>query len=92
MNMKGKALLAGCIALVMSSAALAEDIKIAVVGAMSGPVAQYGDGRAGIADINAGQSRSRAPETGGSGSQQSGQRRHQIRYWSSVFLFHSAGV
>lgn len=30
--MKGKALLAGCIALVMSSAALAEDIKIAVVG------------------------------------------------------------
>ena len=25
------------------SAALAEDIKIAVVGAMSGPVAQYGD-------------------------------------------------
>ncbi|MCS5981809.1 hypothetical protein LNO78_24500 [Klebsiella pneumoniae subsp. pneumoniae] len=41
--MKGKALLAGCIALVMSSAALAEDIKIAVVGAMSGPVAQYGD-------------------------------------------------
>ncbi len=43
MNMKGKALLAGCIALVMSSAALAEDIKIAVVGAMSGPVAQYGD-------------------------------------------------
>lgn len=41
MNMKGKALLAGCIALVMSSAALAEDIKIAVVGAMSGPVAQY---------------------------------------------------
>lgn len=27
MNMKGKALLAGCIALVMSSAALAEDIK-----------------------------------------------------------------
>ena len=32
--MKGKALLAGCIALVMSSAALAEDIKIAVVGAI----------------------------------------------------------
>ena len=30
MNMKGKALLAGCIALVMSSAALAEDIKIAI--------------------------------------------------------------
>ena len=38
MNMKGKALLAGCIALIMSGSALAEDIKIAVVGAMSGPV------------------------------------------------------
>lgn len=35
MNMKGKALLAGCIALIMSGSALAEDIKIAVVGAMS---------------------------------------------------------
>ena len=58
MNMKGKALLAGCIALVMSSAALAEDIKIAVVGAMSGPVAQYGDqeftgAEQAVADINA---------------------------------------
>ena len=56
--MKGKALLAGCIALVMSSAALAEDIKIAVVGAMSGPVAQYGDqeftgAEQAVADINA---------------------------------------
>ncbi len=35
--MKDK-LLAGCIALIMSNAAFAEDIKIAVVGAMSGPV------------------------------------------------------
>ncbi|MBD4427877.1 leucine ABC transporter subunit substrate-binding protein LivK, partial [Xanthomonas citri pv. citri] len=43
MNMKGKALLAGCIALAFSNMALAEDIKVAVVGAMSGPVAQYGD-------------------------------------------------
>lgn len=41
--MKGKALLAGCIALIMSGTAMAEDIKVAVVGAMSGPVAQYGD-------------------------------------------------
>lgn len=36
--MKGKALLAGCIALAFSNMALAEDIKVAVVGAMSGPV------------------------------------------------------
>ncbi len=42
MNIKGKALLAGCIALAFSNMALAEDIKVAVVGAMSGPVAQYG--------------------------------------------------
>ena len=40
--MKGKALLAGCIALAFSAMAQA-DIKVAVVGAMSGPVAQYGD-------------------------------------------------
>lgn len=56
--MKGKALLAGCIALIMSGAAMAEDIKVAVVGAMSGPVAQYGDreftgAEQAIADINA---------------------------------------
>jgi branched-chain amino acid transport system substrate-binding protein len=55
---KGRALLAGCVALAMSHAALAEDIKIAVVGALSGPVAQYGDmeftgARQAIADINA---------------------------------------
>ncbi|MDU3718910.1 MAG: hypothetical protein E7G14_28110, partial [Klebsiella michiganensis] len=30
MNMKGKALLAGCIALIMSGTAMAEDIKVAV--------------------------------------------------------------
>lgn len=41
--MKGKALLAGCIALSLSNMAFAKDIKVAVVGAMSGPVAQYGD-------------------------------------------------
>lgn len=56
--MKGKALLAGCIALAMSHAALAADIKVAIVGAMSGPVAQYGDqqftgAEQAIADINA---------------------------------------
>ncbi|EOU1338557.1 branched-chain amino acid ABC transporter substrate-binding protein [Cronobacter malonaticus] len=58
MKMKGKALLAGAIALAMSSMAMAEDIKIAVVGAMSGPVAQYGDqeftgAEQAVADINA---------------------------------------
>ena len=36
--MKGRALLAGCVALAMSHAALAEDIKVAIVGAMSGTV------------------------------------------------------
>lgn len=54
----GKALLAGCIAMAMSGAAMAKDIKVAIVGAMSGPVAQYGDmeftgARRAIADINA---------------------------------------
>ncbi|MDU5909651.1 MAG: branched-chain amino acid ABC transporter substrate-binding protein, partial [Escherichia coli] len=53
-----KALLAGCIALAFSNMALAEDIKVAVVGAMSGPVAQYGDqeftgAEQAVADINA---------------------------------------
>jgi len=56
--MTGKALLAGCIALAMSNVALAKDIKVAVVGAMSGPVAQYGDqeftgAEQAVADINA---------------------------------------
>ncbi len=54
----GKALLAGCIAMAMSQAAMAKDIKVAVVGAMSGPVAQWGDmefngARQAIKDINA---------------------------------------
>jgi branched-chain amino acid transport system substrate-binding protein len=58
MKMKGRALLAGCVALAMSHAALAEDIKVAIVGAMSGPVAQYGDmqfagATQAIEDINA---------------------------------------
>ena len=56
--MKGKALLAGCIALAFSNMAFAENIKVAVVGAMSGPVAQYGDqeftgAEQAVADINA---------------------------------------
>ncbi|MFG7479554.1 ABC transporter substrate-binding protein, partial [Enterobacter hormaechei] len=56
MNMKGKALLAGCIALAFGTAQA--DIKVAVVGAMSGPVAQYGDqeftgAEQAVADINA---------------------------------------
>ena len=55
---KGRLMLAGCVALAMSHAALAEDIKVAIVGAMSGPVAQYGDmqftgATQAIADINA---------------------------------------
>ena len=55
---KGSAFLAGCVALAMSHAAMAKDIKIAIVGAMSGPVAQYGDmeftgAKQAIADINA---------------------------------------
>lgn len=55
---KSRALLAGCIALAVSHAALAADIKIAIVGAITGPVAQYGDmqftGAAqAIKDINA---------------------------------------
>lgn len=57
MKMKGNALLAGCIALAFSTMAQA-DIKVAVVGAMSGPVAQYGDqeftgAEQAVADINA---------------------------------------
>ncbi len=55
---KGNALLVGCLAAAMSHAANAADIKVAIVGAMSGPVAQYGDmeftgARQAIADINA---------------------------------------
>ncbi len=55
---KGNALLMGCLAAAMSHAVNAADIKVAIVGAMSGPVAQYGDmeftgARQAIADINA---------------------------------------
>ncbi|MBJ7222108.1 MULTISPECIES: branched-chain amino acid ABC transporter substrate-binding protein [unclassified Brenneria] len=55
---KGKVLLMGCMAIALSQTANAADIKVAVVGAMSGPVAQYGDmefigARQAIADINA---------------------------------------
>ncbi|WP_445235291.1 ABC transporter substrate-binding protein, partial [Erwinia sp. MYb416] len=54
----GSAFLAGCVALAMSHAVMAKDIKVAIVGAMSGPVAQYGDmqwtgAQQAIADINA---------------------------------------
>ena len=58
MNRNAKSFIAGMIALAVSQAALAEDIKVAVVGAMSGPVAQWGDmefngARQAIKDINA---------------------------------------
>lgn len=54
----GKIWLAGCITLALGQAAIAKDIKVAIVGAMSGPVAQYGDmeftgAKQAIADINA---------------------------------------
>ena len=58
MKRNTKTVIAGMIALAMSHAAMAEDIKVAVVGAMSGPVAQWGDmefngARQAIKDINA---------------------------------------
>ncbi|WP_058910434.1 high-affinity branched-chain amino acid ABC transporter substrate-binding protein LivK [Entomohabitans teleogrylli] len=58
MKVTKRTLIAGAVALVMSQAASAADIKIAVVGAMSGPVAQWGDmefngARQAIKDINA---------------------------------------
>lgn len=58
MKRNAKTVIAGVIALAMSQAAMAEDIKVAVVGAMSGPVAQWGDmefngARQAIKDINA---------------------------------------
>ncbi|QXF35353.1 branched chain amino acid ABC transporter substrate-binding protein [Photorhabdus luminescens] len=54
----GKSLLTGCIVMMMSHSLWAQEIKVAIVGAMSGPVAQYGDmeftgARQAIADINA---------------------------------------
>lgn len=58
MSKKVKTLVAGFVALTMSHTAMAEDIKVAIVGAMSGPVAQWGDmefngARQAINDINA---------------------------------------
>lgn len=58
MKMRAKTLLAGLITLAVSYGASAEEIKVAVVGAMSGPVAQWGDmefngARQAIKDINA---------------------------------------
>ncbi len=53
-----KTIIAGMIALAISHTAMADDIKVAVVGAMSGPIAQWGDmefngARQAIKDINA---------------------------------------
>ncbi|MBJ3815645.1 high-affinity branched-chain amino acid ABC transporter substrate-binding protein LivK [Shimwellia pseudoproteus] len=58
MNNNAKRLIAAGIALALSHTAMAKDIKVAVVGAMSGPVAQWGDmefngARQAIKDINA---------------------------------------
>ena len=58
MNRNAKTFVAGMIALAISQTAAADEIKIAVVGAMSGPVAQWGDmefngARQAINDINA---------------------------------------
>lgn len=55
---KSKALLMGCMAMLIGHTAAAKEIKVAIVGPMSGPVAQYGDmeftgARQAIADINA---------------------------------------
>lgn len=58
MRRNAKTLIAGMVALAMSHATMAKDIKVAVVGAMSGPIAQWGDmefngARQAIKDINA---------------------------------------
>lgn len=58
MKRNAKTVIAGLVALAMSQAAFAKDIKVAVVGAMSGPVAQWGDmefngARQAIKEINA---------------------------------------
>jgi len=58
MKRNAKTIIAGMIALAISHTALADDIKVAVVGAMSGPIAQWGDmefngARQAIKDINA---------------------------------------
>lgn len=43
MKRNAKTIIAGMIALTISHTAMADDIKVAVVGAMSGPIAQWGD-------------------------------------------------
>ncbi len=43
MKRKAKTIIAGIVALAVSQGAMADDIKVAIVGAMSGPVAQWGD-------------------------------------------------
>ena len=43
MKYNAKTILAGMIALAVTHTAAAQEIKVAVVGAMSGPVAQWGD-------------------------------------------------
>lgn len=58
MKRNAKTIVAGMIALAISHTAMADDIKVAVVGAMSGPIAQWGDmefngARQAIKDINA---------------------------------------
>ena len=58
MKRNAKTIIAGMIALAISNTAMADDIKVAVVGAMSGPIAQWGDmefngARQAIKDINA---------------------------------------
>ncbi len=58
MTYKTRTIIAGVVACVLSQGAIAKDIKIAVVGAMSGPVAQWGDmefngARQAIKDLNA---------------------------------------
>lgn len=58
MKRKAKTIIAGIVALAVSQGAMADDIKVAIVGAMSGPVAQWGDmefngARQAIKDINA---------------------------------------
>jgi branched-chain amino acid transport system substrate-binding protein len=93
MKRNAKTIIAGFVALTMSHAVMAKDIKVAVVGAMSGPVAQWGDmefngARQAIKDINARaalkaiswlalNSTTPATETGRRGRQQNRQRRHQ---------------
>ncbi|MBK0172308.1 leucine ABC transporter subunit substrate-binding protein LivK, partial [Salmonella enterica subsp. enterica serovar Infantis] len=43
MKRKAKTIIAGIVALAVSQGAMADDIKVAMVGAMAGPGAQWGD-------------------------------------------------